>query len=873
MQYSIVIPVFNKAALTAHCLRTLRATLGGCGEGEVIVIDNASSDETPQMLAEFPWVRVVRNEVNRGFAGANNQGAQLASGEYLVLLNNDTEATPGWLAAMLNSAADPKVGAVGARLLFPDRTLQHAGVVMDAARFGAAGFLPKHDMYRYPAEYSFAKGAQDLQAVTGACLVTPRALYLELGGLDEKYWNGYEDVDYCLRVREQGLRVVYQGDAVLTHFESQSGTQRFRQVAWNSALLASRFNGKVEYDAFTRLLARGGVQREMRAGHGVFGTEFISAPKTTVICHGPDDRTADPEFVAQLRANDAPIAEIVYAGAGAQAVAQARDLMELRGDRYAAFVDTRCKLQQHWLDELLAQVEFSWNLGAATYAPQLAGVENQMLNGADARCTAVALRKYPAHHRLGEFESLDEAIFDFLQRGLTLWRGTRRTRRDDLAQLPELPAAAERISASSSEVESAIAQTAPKPRGLVSIVMLSWNAVEFTKIALDSIRKYTSPPYEIVIVDNGSNEETVQWLRGLTDARVIFNEKNRGYAGGNNQAIAAASGDYVVLLNNDVIVTEGWLDGLLSAFDRVPGLGISAPRSNKIAGDQLVVDAIYSGPGEMQEFATRRRELLAGEGYLTDRAIGLCLCIDRRVIEEVGGLDERFGLGNFEDDDYSIRVRAAGYKIYVCDDVFIHHFGSQSFAANKVDYAATMRGNWTKFAAKWGFPPEYPVNGYDLGPAIARGFSREAHYFALPAPPAEPQPASEAERNYDLVIAAVVRSEKEWNSVGAFVRRYASAFTPAEKTLLAIAALDEMEASALGDRIVRALGKIGVSPEAVADIVVSDEQNAPEWLNGLNAPRILRLDACGVPEFDSIAEIAERSPSSLRRLMAEKIPA
>jgi GT2 family glycosyltransferase/tetratricopeptide (TPR) repeat protein len=286
------------------------------------------------------------------------------------------------------------------------------------------------------------------------------------------------------------------------------------------------------------------------------------------------------------------------------------------------------------------------------------------------------------------------------------------------------PADAKRVA------EQALSGT--RRRGLVSIVMLSWNAPQFTKLALESIRAHTSGEYEIVIVDNGSAAETVEWLKSLPDVRVIFNAENRGYAAGNNQGLAAARGEYVVLLNNDVVVTDGWLDGLLDAFDRVPGLGISAPRSNKVAGNQQVTDAVYADMTQMHGYARARRERFRGQHYLTDRAIGLCLCIARRVIDDVGGIDEQYGTGNFEDDDFCLRVRAAGYQIAVCEDVFIHHFGSQTFAANKVDWASTMRENWHKFAKKWGYPEAYPEQGYAPAVAIAKGFDRTRHYVALP---------------------------------------------------------------------------------------------------------------------------------------------
>ena len=114
----------------------------------------------------------------------------------------------------------------------------------------------------------------------------------------------------------------------------------------------------------------------------------------------------------------------------------------------------------------------------------------------------------------------------------------------------------------------------PKPRrGLVSIVTLSWNAPDFTKKALESIREHTSEPYEVIVVDNGSGDPTRRMLAEIDDphVRIIYNETNRGYAGGNNDGISAARGDRVILLNNDVIVTAGWVDGLLAPFDRQPG--------------------------------------------------------------------------------------------------------------------------------------------------------------------------------------------------------------------------------------------------------------------------------------------------------------
>lgn len=861
MDYSIIIPVFNKAALTRQCLETIRPTLQGAGEGEVIVIDNASSDETPEMLEAFPWVRVVRNEQNLGFAGANNQGAALARGAFLVLLNNDTVGHAGWLASMLKIAREPGVGAVGARLLFPDGTIQHAGVRLAPLTVGVPGFVAYHDMYFARGDFPSACTVHDLEVVTGACLLTPRSVYAELGGLDEGFWNGYEDVDYCLKVRARGLRVVYDGDAVLTHFESQSGPQRFRKVAWNVARLAHRWNGRVRYDGGEASLSRGALRRAGRLTSGVDGVTVLPVPKTTILYHGElRDRTCAE---AMLGANRAPIEKIVCVPASS-ALAAARAEMEVRGDRYLAFVDADSKLQPGWLDHLIAQAEFSRNCAAATYAPSLEIGENVAPYTADARCTLLRLASFPQHLRLEDFPTLSGALADLLIRSIGAGAGTHGSA-VRLGELPELKdddeftrrhgiALQDAIASDPSLVENAIRNARGRRAGLVSIVMLSWNAPQYTKMALESIRAHTGGEYEIIIVDNGSGPETVEWLRTLTDVRVIYNPTNRGYAGGNNQAIAAAHGEYIVLLNNDVIVTDGWLDALLGAFDRIPGLGVSAPRSNKIAGDQVTADAVYENIQQMHAYARKRRERFRGEGYSTDRAIGLCLCIDRRVIEEIGGIDERFGVGNFEDDDFCMRVRAAGYGIFVCDDAFIHHFGSQTFAANNVDYTATMRENWKKFAAKWGYPQTYPEQGYVTAHAISRGYDRSKHYVPLPSASSEPP----ADRTVHLAFTASVADERDWNEVGAFVRRYVQAFSADDATLLKISAAGDLSAAELGRRVEKLLARLAIDPSCAPDVEIGDAALAQE---DSSARRVIDL-----------RELDAKNPSALRRVLQETAP-
>jgi hypothetical protein len=314
----------------------------------------------------------------------------------------------------------------------------------------------------------------------------------------------------------------------------------------------------------------------------------------------------------------------------------------------------------------------------------------------------------------------------------------------------------------------------------------------------------------------------------------------------------------VILLNNDVIVTDGWVDGLIDAFSRMPGLGITAPRSNKVVGHQLLVESNYDNETGLVGFAAQRRSDWAQTGYIADRAIGLCLCIDRRVLETVGGLDERFGLGNFEDDDYCIRVRAAGYGIYICDDVFIHHFGSQSFAANNVDYSKTMHENWAKFAAKWGFPPAYPTSGYDPRVAYARGFDPDKHYVPVAAPVdavASPDDEGATQRVAATTFFATVHGESDWSTVAEFVNRFARAFRNGDDVMLAIGAFAEPGAETIAARVEKIFKRVGITPDESADVEISDEDDPQAWNRRWS--ELAALD---------VLAIEDRSPSALRRL-------
>jgi GT2 family glycosyltransferase/Flp pilus assembly protein TadD/2-polyprenyl-3-methyl-5-hydroxy-6-metoxy-1,4-benzoquinol methylase len=215
---SIIIPVWNKLDLTAQCLKAL-AGVTTEPSYEVIVVDNASTDGSAEFLASLSGdVRVIQNQENLGFAKACNQGARVARGKYLVFLNNDTIPLKGWLKALVSEVeAYPEVGIVGSKLLYEDGTIQHAGVVLNRAEG-----LPYHIYKGFSGDSPVVNQRREYQVVTAACLLIRRSLFMELGGFDEGFRNGFEDVDLCLKAGERGSHVVYQPRSVLYHLESQT---------------------------------------------------------------------------------------------------------------------------------------------------------------------------------------------------------------------------------------------------------------------------------------------------------------------------------------------------------------------------------------------------------------------------------------------------------------------------------------------------------------------------------------------------------------------------------------------------------------------------------------------------------------------------
>lgn len=242
---SVIIPLFNRVDMTRGCLESLVAHTPS-DLYEVVLVDNGSTDETATFLAQLEGdVTIIRNPENLGFASACNQGAAAATTDLLLFLNNDTEVLRGWIEPLLRATVErPEVAVVGAKLVYPDGSIQHAGVSIVQNRISNL-FGGSHDFIGKPSSWPDANIARLRPAVTGALMLVRREPFVEADGFDTAYWNGNEDVDLCLKLGKAGWKILYEPASTAIHYESQSGVERHIKEDANNVLLRERWNDEV----------------------------------------------------------------------------------------------------------------------------------------------------------------------------------------------------------------------------------------------------------------------------------------------------------------------------------------------------------------------------------------------------------------------------------------------------------------------------------------------------------------------------------------------------------------------------------------------------------------------------------------------------
>jgi GT2 family glycosyltransferase/tetratricopeptide (TPR) repeat protein/glycosyltransferase involved in cell wall biosynthesis len=563
---SIIIPLLNKKEYTKKCLESLYKNTDKA-LFELILVDNASTDGTKFLLKkwknEYENITVMNNKKNEGFAKANNKGVHNAKGKYILFLNNDTEPQPGWLEALLKTIENnPAVGAVGSKLLYSDGTIQHAGVLLVDNTVGGDPLLALHHFHHQPGDLKEANTAKTYQALTAACLLLRKDIFIKAEQFDAHFYNGYEDVDLCLKIGALGYQLVYQPQSVVIHHESKSGGERWKKVNENINLLHQKWIGKVNVDLRVQ---KDGSQRWTEA-HKV-----------------------KPYFPTNLNGNE----------------------------KMNSYDKTAAKVQE-------IKIPTPQNEAAKNKPQKIASIATANNSGA---------------------------------------------------------------------------------QELVSIILLTWNALKYTKKTIDSILKNTAHNYEIIIVDNASSDGTVKYLKQLSKKhrhiKTYFNKENRGFAAGNNQAVKKANGAYIMILNNDILVGENWLSGMMRALHMDERIGVVGPLTNRISGLQMVANTPYHDAAGFFKYAQEFRGKYGGNITPRRRLAGFAMLMRKSLYQNIGGFDEDFGSGNYEDDDLCMKVRKRGFALMVDEGTFIHHYTSQTFKANHIDILNSLDEKEEIFFEKW----------------------------------------------------------------------------------------------------------------------------------------------------------------------------
>jgi GT2 family glycosyltransferase/ubiquinone/menaquinone biosynthesis C-methylase UbiE len=599
---SIVIPVFNQVDYTQQCLEALYNIENGINEFEVIVVDNASTDETSNFLnfalKVFDNLIVITSSKNLRFAGACNLGAKNANGKFLVFLNNDTIPTADWLSAGINKLiTNQEIGIVGSKLVYPDDTIQHAGIEFVSNIHPEYDLWPVHRYINLSKDDPLTNQAEFVDAVTGACLFISTNLFNAVNGFSEEYEMYFEDSDLCFKVKSFGKKIYYEPNSLVYHFEGKSNMNEPERHLQNYKASKLFFKNWADTIAI--------ISKE-RMGRKLFVKEF-----------GKYD-------LSQIQ-------KIEFSKNLAKTFLMNNRITEAENILISI---TRIVTDYPGVNELLSKIEMMKN-------------PSKLL------------------------ENYDSLI----------------------------------------ETKNLINETLHDENTIVSIVIPLYNNLTFTKEFIDSVVTNTSLEYEIIFIDNASTDETKDYLNSILmsnqNVKVIFNENNLGFPAAVNQGIQVAKGKYILIANNDIVVTEDWLEKLIEVAESDNRIGIIGPISNEVSGIQKDKNANYKTMDEMHVYASSVREKNNNSILQFPRIAFLCTLIKREVIDKIGGLDERFSPGNYEDDDFCLRAQLTGYKTVIAQDVFIHHYGSKSFKADgEKKYAERLKINHQVFVDKWGADPD-----------------------------------------------------------------------------------------------------------------------------------------------------------------------
>lgn len=634
---SLIIPTKDKIDFLKPCIESVLAS-DASDSIEIIIVDNESVEaETQQYLlalSDAPNVRVLDWNEAFNFSAINNFAAEQCQSDYLCFLNNDIEIKdPQWLNKLLAIAELDEVGAVGCTLLYPDSSIQHAGIALNEKT------IAQHIAVGENSTFLATQGITlpyAVDAVTAACLVMRKALFLRMGGFNEDQLAvAFNDVDLCLRLADKGLPVLSHPGVSLTHHESISRQSdelpanrkralkehAFMQFRWRIRLMGRRFSS--------------GIPDLIRETASV--NEESSIPVIEIA-----KRAADRLYL-QDSASRSSSKEMRNMYSTADALSETQDYFRNLQRDYKNLEGHAERLQQAY-DLITSSI--SWRVTSP-------------LRWLRAIIKPVDRKRAPATEP-SAVESPEQAVQQ--DEGQQLEK-----QRLDISAKSALL----KFLGSKEQLQFSRPET---PQ--VSIVLVFYQQAHLSYLCLQSLLEFADVSYELIIVDNNSTDETTGLLNKISNATIIRNADNLGFVKAVNQAAEVAKGEYILLLNNDALIEKNTLSNALHVIDADETVGAVGAKikllddSTQEAGSIIFSDGACLGYGRGK--STDDYEFMFQRDV--DYCSGAFLLFRNSSFKALGGFDLDYAPAYYEESDFCIRLQKQGLRIVYVPTSQITHY-------------------------------------------------------------------------------------------------------------------------------------------------------------------------------------------------------
>lgn len=624
---SIIIPTRDQLEFLQPCVESILRSTSDLTV-EIIIVDNGSTDaETLNYLATLrdkPCIKLLDWPAPFNFSAINNFAVQHASSDILCFLNNDIEIKDNtWLQKLLPLARRSDVGAVGCTLLYPDNRIQHGGIALHAKA------IAKHIALKEPANFFDEQGIQSpfsVAAVTAACLLVRKSLFLRFGGFNEtRLAVAFNDVDFCLRLNEKGLPVLLHPGVQLVHHESV--TRKSDDLPSNR----TRAQKERAYMLFRWRYRLAGQKYEQGLPAEIAAVKNLSL----------DERIGVATESLYLRA-----------GTSAAGSSSSEDDVDSWQKPYQDLMTDFENLKAHTLRieqaHRLIENSIFWRMTAPLRRLK------QFITRENRRPAAVigdasdSIASQHSTHKSMPVADPDKAGYD-------------NRARKQLARFLQ---------------DGTVLEFPQEQQPAISIVLVFFNQAHLSLLCLQSILDQADVTYEVVVVDNNSTDDTAKLLERLNNVTVIRNTDNAGFVKAVNQGVASCRGEYVLILNNDAMLEPKTLSSALTIFESEDKVGAVGAKIKLLDGSLQEAGSIIWNDGACLGYG-RGADPLSGEFQFrreVDYCSGAFLLFSREIFNELGGFDEAYAPAYYEESDFCIRLQKRGLRIIYNPQSQITHY-------------------------------------------------------------------------------------------------------------------------------------------------------------------------------------------------------